>query len=37
LILYEDPFGLITLAISRGDAARLTGVSPGDELRIART
>jgi S-adenosyl-L-methionine hydrolase (adenosine-forming) len=37
LILYEDSYGLVTLAISHGDAARLTGVSPGDELRIART
>jgi S-adenosyl-L-methionine hydrolase (adenosine-forming) len=37
LIIYEDSYGLITLAISHGDAARLTGVSPGDELRIART
>lgn len=37
LILYEDSYGLVTLAISRGDAARLTGVSSGDELRIART
>ena len=27
--------GLMTLAISRGDAARLTGVVLGDELRIA--
>ncbi len=35
LILYEDSYGLVTLAISRGDAARLTGVTPGDELRIA--
>jgi S-adenosylmethionine hydrolase len=35
LILYEDSYGLVTLAISRGDAARLTGVGPGDELRIA--
>jgi S-adenosylmethionine hydrolase len=35
LILYEDSYGFVTLAISRGDAARLTGVSPGDELRIA--
>jgi S-adenosylmethionine hydrolase len=35
LILYEDSYGLVTLAISRGNAARLTGVSPGDELRIA--
>jgi S-adenosyl-L-methionine hydrolase (adenosine-forming) len=35
LLLYEDSYGLVTLAISRGDAARLTGVAPGDELRIA--
>ena len=35
LILYEDSYGLVTLAISRGDAARLTGVGLGDELRIA--
>jgi S-adenosylmethionine hydrolase len=37
LILYEDAYGLITLAISCGDAARLAGVGPGDELRIAVT
>jgi S-adenosyl-L-methionine hydrolase (adenosine-forming) len=37
LILYEDSYGLMTLAISQGNAARLTGVAPGDELRIART
>ena len=35
LIVYEDSYGLVTLAISRGDAARLTGVGLGDELRIA--
>jgi len=35
LILYEDSYGLMTLAISRGDAAGLTGVSAGDEVRIA--
>jgi len=35
LILYEDSYGLITVAISRGDAARLAGVGPGDELRVA--
>jgi S-adenosylmethionine hydrolase len=35
LILYEDSYGLVTLAISRGDAARLTGATGGDELRIA--
>jgi S-adenosyl-L-methionine hydrolase (adenosine-forming) len=37
LILYEDSYGLMTLAISQGNAARLTGVRPGDRLRIART
>jgi S-adenosyl-L-methionine hydrolase (adenosine-forming) len=37
LILYEDSYGLMTLAISRGSAARLTGVEAGDELRFART
>jgi S-adenosylmethionine hydrolase len=35
LILYEDAYGLMTLAISRGDAAGLTGVAAGDEIRIA--
>jgi S-adenosylmethionine hydrolase len=35
LLLYEDSYGLMTLAISRGDAAKLTGVAAGDELRIA--
>ena len=35
LILYEDSYGLITLAISSGDAGRLTGAAGGDELRIA--
>jgi len=35
LIVYEYSYGLITLAISNGDAARLTGVGLGDELRIA--
>jgi len=36
LIVYEDSYALVTLAISRGNAARLTGVATGDELRIAR-
>jgi S-adenosylmethionine hydrolase len=35
LILYEDSYGLVTLAISNGNAARLTRLSVGDELRIA--
>jgi S-adenosyl-L-methionine hydrolase (adenosine-forming) len=37
LILYEDSYGLITLAISNGDAAGLTGVRRGSEIRIAVT
>jgi S-adenosylmethionine hydrolase len=37
LILYEDSYGLVTVAISNGNAARLTGVRLGDELRIAVT
>lgn len=37
LILYEDSYAFMTLAISRGNAARLTGVVPGDELRVAVT
>jgi S-adenosylmethionine hydrolase len=37
LILYEDSYALVTLAISRGNAARLPGVNSGDVLRIART
>jgi S-adenosylmethionine hydrolase len=37
LILYEDSYGLITVAISRGNAARLMGVGAGDELRIVVT
>jgi S-adenosylmethionine hydrolase len=37
LILYEDSYGLVTLAISSGNAARLTGARVADELRIAVT
>jgi S-adenosylmethionine hydrolase len=36
LILYEDSYRMITLAISSGDAATLTGVMIGDTIRIAR-
>jgi hypothetical protein len=36
LIAYEDSYGLLSLAISQGNAARLTGVSAGDEIRFAR-
>jgi S-adenosyl-L-methionine hydrolase (adenosine-forming) len=35
LLLYEDSYGLVTLAIGNGDAARLTGAAVGDGLRIA--
>jgi S-adenosylmethionine hydrolase len=35
LILYRDSYGLMTLAIRNGDAAGLTGLQPGDEVRIA--
>jgi S-adenosylmethionine hydrolase len=35
LILYEDSYGMVTLAISSGNAARLTGAVVGDELGIA--
>jgi S-adenosyl-L-methionine hydrolase (adenosine-forming) len=34
LILYEDSAALVTLAISNGNAARLTGASVGDEMRL---
>jgi S-adenosyl-L-methionine hydrolase (adenosine-forming) len=37
LILYEDSYAFMTLAISRGNAARLTRVALGDELRVAVT
>lgn len=36
LLLYEDSYGAWSIAIASGDAARLTGAHPGDELRIAR-
>jgi S-adenosylmethionine hydrolase len=34
LILYEDSYGMVTLAISNGNAARLTSAAVGDELSI---
>jgi S-adenosyl-L-methionine hydrolase (adenosine-forming) len=36
LILYEDSYGLYSIAISGGDAAALTAASPGDEIRLLR-
>jgi S-adenosylmethionine hydrolase len=35
LILLEDSYGFVTVAISQGDAARLMAVKPGDALRVA--
>jgi S-adenosylmethionine hydrolase len=35
LILYEDSYGFLTVAISQGSAARLTGVTVGHEFRVA--
>ena len=34
LILYEDSYGAIAIAIREGNAARLTAAGPGDKLRI---
>jgi hypothetical protein len=36
LILYEDSYGLYSIAISGGDAAALTAATPGDEIRLSR-
>src|SRR5215210_2712599 len=36
LLLYEDSYGAFSIAISGGDAGRLTGVVPGDAVRITR-
>jgi S-adenosylmethionine hydrolase len=35
LIVYEDSYGAVSIAISGGNAAALTGSRAGDELRIA--
>jgi hypothetical protein len=35
LIVYEDSYGFLTVAISQGSAARLIGVGVGDEFRVA--
>jgi hypothetical protein len=37
LILYEDSYGAIAVAIREGNAARLTAAGPGDKLRIRIT
>jgi S-adenosyl-L-methionine hydrolase (adenosine-forming) len=36
LMLYEDSYRKVALAVSRGDAGQLLAVQPGDELRIRR-
>jgi S-adenosylmethionine hydrolase len=36
LILYEDSYRKIAIAVSRGDASQLLGVRPGDELVVGR-
>jgi S-adenosyl-L-methionine hydrolase (adenosine-forming) len=35
LILYEDAWGSLALAINRGDAAKELGLGPDDEVRVA--
>jgi S-adenosyl-L-methionine hydrolase (adenosine-forming) len=34
LILYEDSYGAIAIAVSGGNAARLTAAAPGDRVRV---
>jgi S-adenosylmethionine hydrolase len=36
LLVYEDSYGACAIAISGGDASKLTGASPGDSVRITR-
>jgi S-adenosylmethionine hydrolase len=35
LILYEDSYGNLAIAITGGDAARMVNAKPGDEVRIS--
>jgi S-adenosylmethionine hydrolase len=35
LILYEDSYGNLAIAITGGDAARMIGAKPGDDVRIS--
>jgi hypothetical protein len=37
LIVYEDSYGAIAIAVRDGNAARLTGASAGDRVRIRLT
>jgi hypothetical protein len=34
VLVYEDSYGMVTLAVNSGDAARLTGAMVGDSLRV---
>ena len=36
LLVYEDSYGAVAIAISGGNARELTGAGPGDEVRIGR-
>jgi S-adenosylmethionine hydrolase len=35
LIVYEDSYGSVSIALSNGNAANLTGAGPGDVIRIS--
>ena len=37
LVLYEDAYGAIAIAVRDGNAARLTGATPGERVRIRVT
>ena len=37
LILYEDSYGAIAIAVRDGNAGRLTGAAPGDRVRVRIT
>jgi S-adenosyl-L-methionine hydrolase (adenosine-forming) len=37
IVLYEDAYWNISLAINRGSAAEMFGVGPGDELKVSAT
>jgi len=37
LILYEDSYGAVAIAVRDGNAARLTGAAPGDRVRVRVT
>ncbi|HEY2326334.1 MAG TPA: SAM-dependent chlorinase/fluorinase [Gaiellaceae bacterium] len=36
LLVYEDSYAMMTLAVNAGDAARLTGAIVGDSVRVTR-